>query len=217
MTENDLQTHRVIEAILFASREPVSEKALADRLPEGVDIQEILGELQTLYADRGIHLVQAGRSWAFRTAPDLAAHFAHEIEVPRKLGRAAVETLAIIGYHQPVTRAEIEEIRGVSLGRGPFDVLLQAGWIKPRGRRRTPGKPLTWGTTDAFLDHFGLERLDDLPGLEELKKSGLLDTRPAIEAYGAAALPTDEMPSVDEPEDMQRELEPLDPDDGEEG
>jgi segregation and condensation protein B len=143
----------------------------------------LLGELRDHYQGRGVHLVRAGRTWAFRTAPDLAARLAAHKEVARKLSRAGIETLAIIAYHQPVTRAEIEEIRGVGLSRGTLDSLLEAGWIRPRGRRRTPGRPTTWGTTDAFLDHFGLESTDDLPGTDELKAAGLLDPRPAIEAH----------------------------------
>ncbi len=174
---------RLLEAILFASAEPVSERALVHRLPEGADIEGLLQELQQHYADRGVNLVRAGRSWAFRTAPDLSQQLNQEIYVPRKLSRAAVETLSIIAYHQPVTRAEIEEIRGVGLSRGTLDVLLEAGWIRPKGRRRTPGRPTTWGTTDGFLDHFGIEDVGDLPGMEELKAAGLLDAGPAISVY----------------------------------
>ncbi len=142
---------RLLEAILFASAEPLSERALAHRLPENVDLKAMLSVLQEHYADRGVNLVRAGKSWAFRTAPDLAQQLNKEIDVPRKLSRAAVETLAIIAYHQPITRAEIEEVRGVGLSRGTLDVLLEAEWIKPRGRRKTPGRPMTWGTTDGFL------------------------------------------------------------------
>ena len=178
---------RLLEAILFASRDPVSERALVHRLPEGADIEGLLKELQRHYADRGVNLVRAGRSWAFRTAPDLSQQLNQEIDVPRKLSRAAVETLAIIAYHQPVTRAEIEEIRGVGLSRGTLDMLLEAEWIRPKGRRRTPGRPTTWGTTDGFLDHFGIEDVGDLPGMEELKAAGLLDSGPAISVYQAMA------------------------------
>ena len=131
--------------------------------------------------------MRAGQSWAFRTAPDLARQLNKEIDVPRKLSRAAVETLAIIAYHQPVTRAEIEEVRGVGLSRGTLDVLLEANWIRPKGRRRTPGRPMTWGTTDGFLDQFGLEDVSDLPGMDELKAAGLLDSGPAISVYATAA------------------------------
>ncbi len=177
---------KLLEAILFASTEPLSERALAYRLPEGTELAPLLSVLRDHYADRGVNLVRAGKSWAFRTAPDLAQQLNKEVDVPRKLSRAAVETLAIIAYHQPVTRAEIEEVRGVGLSRGTLDVLLEANWIRPKGRRRTPGRPMTWGTTDGFLDHFGLEDVRDLPGMNELKAAGLLDPGPAISVYGAA-------------------------------
>lgn len=183
MNDNDPRHVRLLEAVLFASADPLSERALTHRLPEGVDLQELLKELQETYQDRGVNLVRAGKSWAFRTAPDLSQQLNMEIDVPRKPSRAAIETLAIIAYHQPVTRAEIEEVRGVGLSRGTLDILLEAGWIKPKGRRRTPGRPMTWGTTDDFLDHFGLEDVRDLPGMEELKAAGLLDSGPAISAY----------------------------------
>ena len=173
---------RRLEAILFACAEPLPESALAERLPEGVNVAELLGELQGLYANRGVNLVRRGKGWAFRTAPDITPYLKLESEVQRKLSRAATETLAIIAYQQPVTRAEIEEIRGVQLGRGTLDILLEAGWIKPRGRRRAPGRPTTWGTTEAFLDSFGLESLDALPGIEELKATGLLDRRAGMAA-----------------------------------
>ncbi len=182
MSDGDAQNLRLLEAILFASAEALPERVLARRLPEGTDLAVLLEDLQRRYANRGVNLVRAGKTWAFRTAPDLASRLVLETRVPRKLSRAAVETLAIIAYHQPVTRAEIEEIRGVGVHRGTLDVLLEAGWIRLAGRRRTPGRPMTWATTDAFLDHFGLEKLSDLPGLEELKAAGLLDSGPAIQA-----------------------------------
>ncbi|MEO5336712.1 MAG: SMC-Scp complex subunit ScpB [Magnetospirillum sp. WYHS-4] len=178
---------RLVEAILFASPEPVPERALKERLPEGSDVKALLGRLEEHYAGRGVNLVRVGASWAFRTAPDLRHVLNVDTEVARKLNKATIETLAIVAYHQPVTRAEIEEIRGVSLSKGTLDALLEAGWIKPRGRRETPGRPMTWGTTDGFLDHFGLESVKDLPGLAELKAAGLLDTRPAIQAYSVRA------------------------------
>ena len=178
---------KLLEAILFASTEPLSERALAYRLPEGTELAPLLSALRDHYANRGVNLVRAGQSWAFRTAPDLARQLNKEIDVPRKLSRAAVETLAIIAYHQPVTRAEIEEVRGVGLSRGTLDVLLEANWIRPKGRRRTPGRPMTWGTTDGFLDQFGLEDVSDLPGMDELKAAGLLDSGPAISVYATAA------------------------------
>jgi segregation and condensation protein B len=206
---------RLLEALLFASENPIPEKVIADRLPEGVDIQTLLGKLTAMYKNRGVNLVKAGKNWAFRTAPDVRAQLVVEKEMIRKLSRAAVETLAIVAYHQPITRAEIEEIRGVSVSRGTLDVLLEASWIRPRGRRRTPGRPVTWGTTESFLDHFGLEGLDDLPGLDDLKASGLIDKRPAIQTLttrGNVALMKDP--------DMLEEVtntgsvvwEPLDPD-----
>ncbi len=217
---------RLVEALLFASAEPMTERMLGNRLPDGANVKGVLAELRTEYAERGVNLNKAGSSWAFRTSPDLSDFLNKEVEVARKLSRAAIETLAIIAYHQPVTRAEIEEIRGVSISKGTLDVLLEAEWIRPRGRRQTPGRPLQWGTTDGFLDHFGLERVRDLPGLDELKAAGLLDASPAINAYRATAdaeaiedlskatpeeedaLPLDALDSVgDEVE------EPLDPND----
>ncbi|MDC7789879.1 SMC-Scp complex subunit ScpB [Rhodoplanes sp. TEM] len=166
---------RLLEALLFAASEPVEEKALAKRMPSGADIHSGLKRLQLEYAPRGVNLVRLGTKWAFRTANDLAWLLTHEASEPKKLSRAAVETLAIIAYHQPVTRAEIEEIRGVAVAKGTIDVLLETGWIRPRGRRKAPGRPVTYGTTDQFLSHFGLEQLNDLPGLDELKGAGLFD------------------------------------------
>ena len=187
MSDDRFTLLRLIEAILFATAEPVSPAALAQRLPEGTDVKELVEELKGLYANRGVTLVEIEGRYAFRTAPDLAARLQIEREVPKKLSRAAIETLAIIAYHQPVTRAEIEEIRGVALSRGTLDLLMEMGWIEPKGRRRTAGRPATWRTTPAFLDQFGLEKVEDLPGLEELKAAGLLDARPAISALGASA------------------------------
>jgi len=166
---------RLLEALLFAAAEPLDERALAKRLPAGVDVREFLRRLQIEYAPRGVNLVHVGNKWAFRTANDLSWLLTHEAIEPKKLSRAAIETLAIIAYHQPVTRAEIEEIRGVSAAKGTVDVLLETGWIRPRGRRKAPGRPLTYGTTAEFLSHFGLEAVGDLPGLDELKGSGLFD------------------------------------------
>ena len=171
------QQIRLLEAIIFASSEPVGERVLAARLPEGANVGELLEELGGMYENRGVNLVKVGNAVAFRTAPDLASLMQIEREVVRKLSRAAVETLAIIAYHQPITRAEIEEVRGVSLSKGTIDILLEAGWVKPKGRRRLPGRPVTWGTTEGFLDHFGLESLNALPGVDELKAAGLLDRR----------------------------------------
>ena len=218
MTEPDAQALRILEALLFASADPVSVRALAERLPEGTDAEALLARLRDVYAGRGVNLVNAGGGWAMRTAPDLGALLTLEKEVTRKPSRAAIETLAIIGYHQPVTRAEIEDIRGVGLSKGTMDVLFEAGWIRPRGRRRTPGRPVTWGTTEAFLDHFGFESLDDLPGLDDLKSAGLLDKRPAISAYGnfTGAAPGEDGDLLPEPpgDDGGEAAEPLDPDDG---
>lgn len=174
------QQLRILEAMLFAASGPLPERAIVSRMPEGADVQGLLAELQAHYANRGVHLRRIGQGWAFRTAPDLAPHLRVETEVQRRLSRAALETLAIIAYHQPVTRAEIEEMRGVSLSRGTLDTLLEAGWIRPRGRRRSAGRPTTWGTTEMFLDHFGIESLEDLPGVDELKAAGLLDRRPGF-------------------------------------
>jgi len=188
MSEDRFQLLRLLEAILFASGEPIGEKALANRLPEGADLTGLLEELRGLYANRGTHLIQIEDRWAFRTAPDLADKLQIETEVTRKLSRAAIETMAIIAYQQPITRAEVEEIRGVALSRGTLDTLLEAGWIRPKGRRQTPDRPVTWVTTDAFLDHFGLESREALPGLEELRAAGLLDARSAISTLGAKAM-----------------------------
>jgi segregation and condensation protein B len=168
---------RLLEAMLFAASDPLDEKELAARLPQGVDVRAALARLQEEYAARGVNLVRVSGKWSFRTAGDLAWLLSKETVETRKLSRAAIETLAIIAYHQPVTRAEIEDIRGVTTSKGSVDVLLQTGWIRPRGRRKTPGRPVTYGTTDAFLSHFGLDAVGDLPGLDELKGSGLLDER----------------------------------------
>src|SRR5499426_723327 len=168
---------RIVEALLFAAAEPLDEQALARHFVEGEDINTLLEELRSLYAGRGVNLVRVAGKWAFRTSDDLSFLLEKQAVEQRRLSRAALETLAIIAYHQPVTRAEIEEIRGVSTSKGTIDVLLETDWIKMRGRRRAPGRPLTFGTTEAFLSHFGLEALGDLPGVEELKGAGLLDGR----------------------------------------
>lgn len=177
MSAERFELLRRLEAMLFASAEPLSENILLSRLPEGTELGPLLEDLQATYANRGVNLVQRGKGWAFRTAPDIAPFFTLERETPRKLSRAAIETMAIVAYQQPITRAEIEEIRGVALSKGTMDILLEAGWIRPRGRRRVPGRPVTWGTTEHFLDFFGLEGLDALPGIDELKATGLLDRR----------------------------------------
>ena len=171
---------RVIEAVLFAAAEPQSDAALQAYLPAGADLPAVLAELAAQYDGRGVNLVRVADGWAFRTAPDLAGQFRTERTETRRLSRAAVETMAVIAYHQPITRAEIEAIRGVAVSKGTLDVLLEAGWVRPGRRRQTPGRPLTWLTTAAFLDHFGLASLDDLPGVADLKAAGLLDARPAM-------------------------------------
>src|SRR4051812_7283889 len=179
--ENESQARpeelRLLEALLFASNEPLDTATLAKRMPEGVDVKAALEQLQADYSLRGVNLVRVANKWTFRTAGDLAWLMTRESTETRRLSRAAIEVLAIIAYHQPVTRAEIEEIRGVVTSKGTLDVLLETGWIRPRGRRKTPGRPLTFGTTETFLSQFTLEALTDLPGLEELKGTGLLDSR----------------------------------------
>jgi segregation and condensation protein B len=195
---------RLLEAMLFASAEPLDEATLAARLPAEVDLAAALSRLQQDYSARGVNLVRIGGKWTFRTASDLSWLLSKETVETRKLSRAALETLAIISYHQPVTRTEIEDIRGVSTSKGSVDVLLQTGWIRPRGRRKAPGRPVTYGTTDLFLSHFGLDALDNLPGLEELKGSGLLDGR--LPAGFSVPMPSDD-PALREDE------EPLEPGD----
>lgn len=173
------EQERMIEAILFASAEPITKKAITERLPHGCDVTEALTHLRKRYEGRGVSLIKVGDAWAFRTASDLGFLMQKEHYDQRKLSRAAIETLAIIAYHQPVTRAEIEEIRGVSVSRGTVDLLLELDWIKLGRRRMTPGRPVTFVVTQNFLDHFGLESEKDLPGIKELRASGLLDNRPA--------------------------------------
>jgi segregation and condensation protein B len=202
---------RLLEAVLFAAAEPVDEASLAQRLPDTIDLQAMLALLQQDYAHRGVNLVRVSGKWTFRTAGDLSWLLTRETIVSRKLSRAAVETLAIIAYHQPVTRAEIEDTRGVSTSKGTLDVLLETGWVKPRGRRKVPGRPLTYGTTTDFLSHFGLDAIADLPGLEELKGAGLFDGRlpsgfSVPTPSDDAALRDDEDPL--EPEDLDLGLAP---------
>ncbi|MCA6120494.1 SMC-Scp complex subunit ScpB [Bradyrhizobium sp. WSM 1704] len=195
---------RLLEALLFASSEPIDQATLAKRMPDGVDVKAALAQLQAEYAPRGVNLVKVANKWTFRTAGDLAWLMTRESTETRKLSRAAIEVLAIIAYHQPVTRAEIEEIRGVVTSKGTIDVLLETGWIRPRGRRKTPGRPLTFGTTDGFLSQFSLEALSDLPGLEELKGTGLLDSR----------LPTGfSVPSPSDDATLREDEDPLEPGD----
>jgi len=195
---------RLLEALLFASAEPLDEKTLGERLPEGVDVRAALERLQAEYAPRGVNLVRVAGKWAFRTATDLNWLLSRESVTPRKLSRAGIETLAIVAYHQPVTRAEIEDIRGVSMSKGTLDVLLETGWIRMRGRRKAPGRPITYGTTDAFLAHFGLDTLSDMPGIEELRGAGLLDGR--IPAGFTVPLPSDDAA-------LREDEDPLEPGD----
>ena len=180
---------RLLEALLFAAGEPLDEAMLARRLPSDVNVRAALAQLRYEYATRGVNLVKVGKKWTFRTATDLSWLLTKQIVETRKLSRAATETLAIVAYHQPVTRAEIEEIRGVVTAAGTLDVLLKTGWIRPRGRRKAPGRPITYGTTEAFLSHFGLEEVGDLPGLEELKSAGMLEAN--LPPGFAVPLPSD--------------------------
>lgn len=201
---------RVIEALLFASDRPVHAADLAPHVGEGANVRQLLLELQKRYAPRGVNLVRRGDGWAFRTAEDLGHLLRREQAETRPLTRASLETLAIIAYHQPVTRAEIEEVRGVAAGKGTLDLLLETGWVRMRGRRRTPGRPVTYGTTEAFLDHFGLEALTDLPGLDDLKGAGLL----------SGMLPPElqiPLPFTGALRDDEDALDPDDPGEGEDG
>lgn len=211
MTQPDhAESLRLIEALLFASAAPVTEGEIADRLPEGTDVTALLAELEDHYRERGVMLAKIAGGWTFRTAPDLAQRLKLETTVQRRLSRAAVETLAIVAYHQPVTRAEIEEIRGVQISKGTIDTLMEAGWIVPKGRRETVGRPVTWGTSDAFLHHFSLGDITDLPGMEELKAAGLIGGRAPI-ALRESALPHEVPAPPDETETDERppEIEAL--------
>ena len=192
---------RILEALLFAAEEPLDEKTLAARLPAGVDVRALLNALQAEYAPRGVNLMRVGGKWSLRTASDLGWLLTREQVVTKKLSRAAIETLAIVAYHQPVTRAEIEEIRGVSTSKGTLDVLLETGWIRLRGRRKAPGRPVTYGTTEAFLSHFGLDALADLPGLEELKGAGLIDQ--ALPSGFSVPVPSDDPALRDDEEPLE--------------
>jgi segregation and condensation protein B len=195
---------RILEALLFAAEAPLDEKALAGRLPAGTDVKALLAQLQNEFAPRGVNLVRVGGKWSLRTAGDLAWLLTRETVVTRKLSRAAIETLAIVAYHQPVTRAEIEDIRGVTTSKGTLDVLLETGWIRLRGRRKAPGRPVTYGTSEAFMSHFGLDAIADLPGIDELKGAGLIDK--ALPAGFSVPVPSDD-PALRDDED------PLEPED----
>ncbi|MEO0800239.1 MAG: SMC-Scp complex subunit ScpB [Pseudomonadota bacterium] len=203
---NRSEALRIIEARLFAAVEPVRQQSLAELLPDNSDLTALLEELRGLYAGRGVNLVAVGDAWMFRTADDLAYVMQRYAREERRLSKAALETLAIIAYHQPVTRAEIEEVRGVATSKGTLDALMELGWVRPRGRRRAPGRPVTYGTTAAFLAHFSLESLSDLPGMAELKGAGLLSANlppdfEVPEPRAVADLMPDELPLEDEPPD----------------
>lgn len=207
-TSGDAETEqelRLLEALLFAAAEPIDIETLRERMPEGSDVNALIARLTRDYAGRGVNLVRVANRWRFQTAPDLEHHLTDIKEAPRKLSRAALETLAIIAYHQPVTRAEIEDVRGVAVSKGTLDVLMELGWVRMRGRRRTPGRPVTFGTSDGFLAHFNLENITDLPGRDDLKAAGLLDPR----------LPKDfEMPTPMMPDDLTEGEDPLEDEDG---
>jgi segregation and condensation protein B len=195
---------RIVEALLFASAAPLGVEDLTGRVSEGADLERILQDLSDFYAGRGVNLVRVAGKWAFRTASDLSFVLARDVVEQRKLSRAAMETLAIVAYHQPVTRAEIEEIRGVATSKGTLDLLLETGWIRLRGRRRVPGRPVTYGTTTHFLEHFGLDAIEDLPGLEELKGAGFIEGR--VPSGLSVPVPTDS-------DALQPDEDPLDSDD----
>ncbi len=204
----ELEAERIAEALVFASSQPVSEAFIADRIAKHFNVRAIMLRLKEQYAPRGVNLVQVDDAWAFRTAADLSFVIRRDENEAKKLSRAALEVLAIIAYHQPVTRAEIEDIRGVQTSRGTLDVLMEAGWVRFRGRRRTPGRPVTLGTTRDFLDHFGLEELRDLPGIEELKGAGLLSGRIPANFNIPSPLMSDEL-TEDEDPITQMDLEEL--------
>ncbi len=210
IARNDLrlaEAARIAEALLFAASEPLDEAEIARRLPETVVVAEVLEQLRTDYAPRGVNLARAGRKWFFRTAPDLSYVLAREEVEQKKLSRAAMETLAIIAYHQPTTRAEIEELRGVAISKGTIDVLLETGWVRLRGRRKAPGRPITYGTTDQFLMHFGLEQIGDLPGLDELKRDGLFDGR--LPKDFRIPAPSDDPELREDEEPLEESVQPL--------
>lgn len=209
---------RMLEAILFAAAEPLDENSLVERLPPDANVSGLLAELEQIHAKRGVNLVRVAGGWIFRTAPDLAYLLQRNAVEQKRLSRAAMETLSIIAYHQPVTRAEIEDIRGVTMSRGTLDILLEVGWIKMRGRKRVPGRPVTYGTTDEFLMHFGLDKVSDLPGLEELRAAGLLEGKiPAafMVPSPSDSLSMDEDPLADGDDGETFEPEVPDPKEGE--
>jgi segregation and condensation protein B len=205
MTPSDIDARadqlRLVEALLFASTAPLDEAHLAQRLPEGSDVAGLVAELAEHYSARGVNIVRIAGGWTLRTASDLGPRLKLELTVTRKLSRAAIETLAIVAYHQPVTRGEIEEIRGVIVSSGTLDVLMEAGWIAPKGRRETPGRPVTWVTTEQFLKHFGLADRNDLPGIEELKAAGLVGVRPDFTLAEQVSPPEGENETAEDEED----------------
>ena len=174
---------RAVEALLFAASDPLDEKTLRDMLPFDIDIEEIMNNLLSLYKGRGVELKKVNNKWMFKTASDLSFIMQKEAKIQKKLSKAALETLSIIAYHQPVSRAEIEEIRGVTVSSGTIDTLMEINWVKIKGRRKTPGNPITYGTTDEFLVHFDLENTKELPGIDELKSTGLLDSNLPPDMY----------------------------------
>jgi segregation and condensation protein B len=209
---------RIAEALVFASAEPLEESAIAARISDGADVEAVMEELRRRYEGRGVNLVRVARRWMFRTADDLAWALARERDEKRKLSRAALETLAIVAYHQPVTRADVEEIRGVAVSKGALDVLMEAGWVRMRGRRKAPGRPITYGTTTEFLVEFGLNAIADLPGLDELKGAGLFDGKlPAgydlPQPDDATGLRADEDP-LEEPSPLEQAWAPVAPEEG---
>jgi segregation and condensation protein B len=197
---------RIVEALLFAASEPLSEPALAALLPQGANVPALLAELKAQYEPRGVNLMKIAGKWQFRTAADLSFLLRKQAVEERRLSRAAIETLAIIAYHQPVTRAEIEDIRGVMVSKGTVDALMEMGWVRIRGRRRVPGRPVTYGTTEAFMVHFGLENIGDLPGMDELKAAGFLESVPP--AGFSVPNPTDALAPDEDP--YEGEEEPID-------
>ena len=188
---------KILEAILFASGEPIEEKYLGEKIDDSVNVKKYLNELKKFYEQRGVNLINTGNKWSFRTSTELSSDLTIFKSQKRKLSRAALETLSIIAYQQPITRSEIENIRGVQMGRGSIDHLIEIGWIKPSGRKNIPGKPTLWATTELFIEHFGLKNISDLPNKDELKASGFLDKRSAIATISDLAKNNDNIDQFD--------------------
>jgi len=207
---NYTKNHKIIEALIFGSTEPISEDDMIEKISGEINLTNLLNELVYFYKDRGVNLVKTGKTWSFRTSPDLYEKLIILKKQKRKISKAGTEVLSIIAYHQPITRAEIENIRGVQMGRGTIDILVEIGWIKPKGRRNTPGRPVLWVTTENFLEHFSLEHIDNLPGLEELKASGFLDKRTAISTISDLSKIDDEVlePENEEDESLEDFISP---------